>query len=109
MWIAKKKGNRNMGVLQVRVDDDLKNQASAIYSELGIDLSTAIRMFLKRTVLEKGIPFDTKLDEVTLKGILAIDKMRSISERNGNSEMTLDEINEVIRLAREDKKRKKGE
>lgn len=98
-----------MGVLQVRVDDDLKNQASAIYSELGIDLSTAIRMFLKRTVLEKGIPFDTKLDDVTLKGILAIDKMRSISEQNGNSEMTLDEINEVIRLAREDKKRKKGE
>ena len=98
-----------MGVLQVRVDDDLKNQASAIYSELGIDLSTAIRMFLKRTVLEKGIPFDTKLDDVTLKGILAIDKMRSISEQNGNSEMTLDEINEVIRLAREDKKCKKGE
>ena len=98
-----------MGVLQVRVDDDLKNQASAIYSELGIDLSTAIRMFLKRTVLEKGIPFDTKLDDVTLKGILAIDKMRSISEQNGNSEMTLDEINEVIRLAREDKKRKKEE
>ena len=98
-----------MGVLQVRDDDDLKNQASAIYSELGIDLSTAIRMFLKRTVLEKGIPFDTKLDDVTLKGILAIDKMRSISEQNGNSEMTLDEINEVIRLAREDKKRKKGE
>ena len=98
-----------MGVLQVRVDDDLKNQASAIYSELGIDLSTAIRMFLKRTVLEKGIPFDTKLDDVTLKGIIEIDKMRSISEQNGNSEMTLDEINEVIRLAREDKKREKGE
>ena len=98
-----------MAVLQVRVDDDLKNQATAIYNELGIDLSTAIRMFLKRTVLEKGIPFDTKLDDVTLKGILAIDKMRSISEQNGNSEMTLDEINEVIRLAREDKKRKKGE
>ena len=103
------KGVRNMAVLQVRVDDDLKNQATAIYNELGIDLSTAIRMFLKRTVLEKGIPFDTKLDDVTLKGILAIERMRTISEENGNSNMTLDEINEVIRLAREDRKRKKGE
>ena len=98
-----------MAVLQVRVDDDLKNQATAIYNELGIDLSTAIRMFLKRTVLEKGIPFDTKLDDVTLKGILAIERMRTISEENGNSNMTLDEINEVIRLVREDRKRKKGE
>ena len=98
-----------MAVLQVRVDDDLKNQASVIFSELGIDLSTAIRMFLKRTVLEKGIPFDTKLDDVTLKGILAIDRMRSFSEQNGNSNMTLDDINEEIRLAREESKRKKGD
>ena len=98
-----------MAVLQVRVDDDLKNQASAIYNELGIDLSTAIRMFLKRTVLERGIPFDTKLDDVTVKGILAIERMRTISEQNGNSNMSLDDINEEIKLAREESKRKKGD
>ena len=98
-----------MAVLQVRVDDDLKNQASAIYSELGIDLSTAIRMFLKRTVLERGIPFDTKLDDVTVKGILAVERMRTISEQNGNSNMSLDDINEEIKLAREESKRKKGD
>ena len=98
-----------MAVLQVRVDDDLKNQASAIYNELGIDLSTAIRMFLKRTVLERGIPFDTKLDDVTVKGILAIERMRTISKQNGNSNMSLDDINEEIKLAREESKRKKGD
>ena len=98
-----------MAIVQVRVDDELKNQASVIFNELGIDLSTAIRMFLKRTVLEKGIPFDTKLDEVTLKGILAINRMRNISEQNGNSNMTLDDINEEIKLAREESKRKKGD
>ena len=98
-----------MAVLQVRVDDDLKNQASAIFNGLGIDLSTAIRMFLKKAVLERGIPFETKFDEVTLKGILAIERMRTISEENGNDKMTLDEINEEIRLAREENKRKKGE
>ena len=98
-----------MAVLQVRVDDDLKNQASVIFNGLGIDLSTAIRMFLKKAVLERGIPFGTKFDEVTLKGILAIDRMRTISEENGNSKMTLDEINEEIKLAREESRRKKGE
>ncbi len=96
-----------MTVLQVRVDEELKNQAGAIYNELGMDLSTAIRMFLKRSVLVGGIPFDTKIDESTLKAILAVDKMRTISEENGNSEMTLDEINEEIRLARLERKNKK--
>lgn len=98
-----------MAVLQIRVDDELKKQASIIFDELGLDLSTAIRMFLKKAVIERGLPFDTKIDETTLKGIIAIEQMRAISEANGNSEMTLDEINEEIRLAREERKRKKKE
>lgn len=98
-----------MAVLQIRVDDELKKQASIIFDELGLDLSTAIRMFLKKAVIERGLPFDTKIDETTLKGVIAIEQMRAISEANGNSEMTLDEINEEIRLAREERKRKKKE
>ena len=96
-----------MAVLQVRVDDDLKNQASMIFDGLGIDLSTAIRMFLKKVILENGLPFDTKFDDVTLKGILAIERMRTISEQNGNCNMTLEDINKEIKLAREEIKRKK--
>ena len=44
-------------VVQVRVDTALKEQAAKIFEDLGIDLSTAIRMFLKRAVLDEGIPF----------------------------------------------------
>ena len=40
-------------VMQVRVDDDLRAKAAAVYDELGIDLPTAIRMFLKRSVRGK--------------------------------------------------------
>lgn len=96
-----------MALLQIRVDEELKNQANAVYNEIGIDLSTAIRMFLKKSVLEGGIPFDTKIDQSTLKAILAVDNMRTTSENNGNSEMSLDEINEEIRLAREERRNKK--
>ena len=89
-----------MTVLQVRVDDELKNQALAIYNALGIDLSTAIRMFLKKSVMVGGIPFDTKIDDSTLKAILAVDNMRTTSESNGNSNMTLDDINGIIKTTR---------
>ena len=95
-----------MSVLQVRVDEELKNQAAEILDTIGVDLSTAVRMFLKKVIIERGIPFDTRIDDITLKGIMAIRKMQKISEENGNSEMTLEEINEEIRLAREEKNKK---
>ena len=44
-------------IVQFRIDDDLKNQATELYDRLGIDLSTAMRMFLKRSVSVNGIPF----------------------------------------------------
>lgn len=96
-----------MAVLQVRLDEDLKNKATAVYNELGIDLSTAVRMFLKRSILDGGIPFSTRIDESTLDTILAIESMRSTSEKNGNSSMTLDEINEEIKKTRLEKKKNK--
>ena len=48
-------------VTQLRIDEDLKNQATAIFEELGLDLPTAVRMFLKRTVQQNGIPFSMTL------------------------------------------------
>lgn len=95
-----------MAVLQVRVDEKLKNQATLVYNELGIDLSTAIRMFLKKSVLIGGIPFDTKISDETLNAILSLDTMRSMSEENGNSLMDLDSINEEIKQTRGEKKNK---
>ena len=95
-----------MAVLQVRIDDELKWQSNEILEEIGLDLSTAIRMFLKKVVLARGIPFDTTIDEQTLRFRMAIRRAQKISEENGNCNMTLDEINEEIRLAREERKRK---
>ena len=99
-----------MGVLQVRVDDELKNKANAIFEELGMDLSTAVRMFLKKSVSVKGIPFETTIDESSLEMERIVRELQKHSEEIGNSEMTLDEINKIIKLAREERKKreKKG-
>ena len=47
--------------IQVRIDSDLKKAATDILDELGMDMPNAIRMFVKRIVMERGLPFDTKL------------------------------------------------
>lgn len=44
-------------LLQIRVDDALKDEAAQVFDNLGIDTSTAVRIFLKRAVMENGIPF----------------------------------------------------
>ncbi|CBJ22508.1 conserved hypothetical protein [Streptococcus mitis B6] len=51
-----------MSQIAVRVDDELKKEATAIFNELGLDMSTAVKLFLKQSVLTRGIPFDVKLD-----------------------------------------------
>lgn len=44
-------------LIQVRVDRPLKDEVSSIFEMLGMDISTAIRMFLQKCKMERGIPF----------------------------------------------------
>lgn len=90
-------------LLQVRVDDSLKDQAAAVFENLGIDTSTAIRMFLKRAVMENGIPFRMTLPRTPYsaeRGYRAMVEMNESAEKNGVSEMSLDEINAEIEASR---------
>ena len=47
--------------LNVRVDEDLKRKAEHIFNELGMNLSTAMNLFLRCAVRYGGIPFDLRL------------------------------------------------
>lgn len=96
-----------MELIQVRVDEETKALASALFEALGMDTSTAIRAFLKKAIAVGGMPFEITLDETTRKAMLAIKSMRETSMKNGNSEMTLDEINEEIAKARRERKERK--
>ena len=48
-------------LIQVRVDDNFKKEADKLFAELGFDTPTAIRIFLKRALDYKGIPFDVAI------------------------------------------------
>ena len=43
--------------INVRTDSETKRKAEEIFNELGINMSTAINMFLKATIRENGVPF----------------------------------------------------
>jgi DNA-damage-inducible protein J len=94
-------------LLQVRVDDELKEEASKVFENLGIDTSTAVRMFLKRAVMENGIPFRMTMPKTPYnaeRGYRALVELGKQSEKNGLSDMTLDEINAEIDASRKARK-----
>lgn len=58
--------------LNIRTDKEIKEQAEVIFSELGLNMTTAINMFLRTAIRENGIPFTLKLDtpdEITASAI----------------------------------------
>ena len=93
-------------LLQVRVEDSLKDEAAQVFERLGIDTSTAVRMFLKRSIMENGIPFRMTLPKEPYsadRGYRAMVEIGEASEKNGISEMTLDEINAEIEASRRER------
>ena len=93
-------------LLQVRVEDSLKDEAALVFERLGIDTSTAVRMFLKRAVMENGIPFPMTLRKnpyCAERGYRAMVEIGEASEKNGVSDMTLDEINAEIEASRRER------
>jgi addiction module antitoxin, RelB/DinJ family len=47
--------------INVRLDSKLKEQAELILEQLGIPVSNAVNIFLKQVVMQRGIPFEVKL------------------------------------------------
>lgn len=87
-----------------RVDDSLKKKFDALCDEFGLTSTAALTVFMKAVVRERRIPFQIQvdpIDEVMERGRKAFYEMRRIAEENGTAGMSLEEINEEIRLARE--------
>ena len=54
-------GARESATLTIRVENELKDEASAILEEMGLNLTSGITVFLKTVVREKKIPFEIEV------------------------------------------------
>ena len=57
----------------LRVDEDLKKQAEALFSELGLNLTTAFNIFLRQSVREQQIPFQVSKNVPNAVTLAAMD------------------------------------
>lgn len=51
---------KNTEQLQIRIDSQTKSQAKAVFDSLGLDMSSAIKLFLKQSVNLKTLPFEIR-------------------------------------------------
>ena len=65
--------------LNIRTDKEIKEAAEKIYASLGLNMTTAINMFLRASIRESGIPFGLKLDIPSDETIKAIGRRKSDS------------------------------
>ena len=90
--------------MTVRMDAQLKSAFDALCAQFGMSANTAMNVFAKAVVQRRKIPFEiTAGDGVYNKGIDAFNAIWTKAEAGELPELSLDEINEEIRLAREGK------
>lgn len=93
-------------LIQFRADKELKQEVAEIYESLGMDLPTAFRMFMTRSKMVKGLPFEATLPQNTITRAEAKKAFYDLREQAADvPEMTLDEINAEITAVREERKR----
>ena len=66
-------------IFSVRMDKDIKSQCETMYGELGINLTTAINVFLRQSLRAGGFPFDVRLDKPNQETIAAMMEANSLA------------------------------
>ena len=51
----------NIPATTIRIEPEVKREATAILDELGLSMSTAVNSFLKALIREQGMPFEMKI------------------------------------------------
>lgn len=48
--------------MNIRTDSEIKKQAQQLFTELGMDMTTAVNIFLRQSIRSNGIPFEIKIE-----------------------------------------------
>lgn len=68
--------------MSIRTEKEIKDQADQIFNELGLNMTSAINIFLRAAIREKGLPFALKLDVPNEVTVAAIEEGKRIASDN---------------------------
>ena len=85
-------------LIRIKVDNDMKKSVSKIYENLGLDLTTAIKIFIKKSIAVGGLPFELRNESNDRWAVY--ENARRYIQNHDIPEMSLEEINDEIKSVR---------
>lgn len=83
--------------LNIRTDKDVKEKAEKIFNELGLNMTSAVNIFLRTAIRERGIPFELKLDVPNETTIAAIEEGRKMASDSSSPRYSnIDELRDAL-------------
>lgn len=64
---------------QIRIEEDVKKQAVELFNQLGIDMSSAVNMFLRQAIMRGGLPFSVEIPRYKPEVLEAMEEAKRIS------------------------------
>ena len=64
----------------IRLDTELRKEAEALFSDLGMSLATAFQIFLKQAIQEQGLPFPVKKKQPNKVTLAAMKEALELAE-----------------------------
>lgn len=84
----------------IRLDPSVKAEAEQTYAVLGLNLSDAINVFLRKSIMSNGFPFEVTAKKPSKMLLTAIDEAESIvAEATAEGYSTIEEMNEAMDAA----------
>ena len=77
-------------MLHIRVDDDIKEQATEALTAMGLSMSDAVRLFLRRVVIDQAFPLELKVPNAQTRA--AMDESRAMMASRRARFATSDEL-----------------
>lgn len=90
--------------ISIRVDQALKQSFDSLCDDFGISTTAAFNIFMKTVVRERRIPFEIRTESEIQKrqrALEAFEAMRAAVSEAGMQDMTLEEINAIIKEVRD--------
>lgn len=82
---------------QIRINSEIKAQATELFSALGLDMSSAVNLFLYQCVLRGGLPFSISIPQYNQDTLDAIKEAKQISrDPNVQGHTNMKELKEAL-------------
>ena len=82
--------------MNIRMDKNIKEQAQKLFSEFGLDMTTAINIFLRQSIREQKIPFELRLNTPNKETLDALEEVQQM-KKNPSIGKSYDNVDDMMK------------